>query len=83
MINLTSTMSTMNTKQFSWACLGDLNTKRINFKHLQETNRIVKLTDRIICNTTIDMLTLAHVITMHNWDIGTVFWGTTLKDINH
>ncbi|KAK1359976.1 UDP-glycosyltransferase 83A1 [Heracleum sosnowskyi] len=55
MITLTSTMPAMNPKQFAWASLGNSNTERIIFNLLGETNRNVKLADRIICNTSYEL----------------------------
>lgn len=54
-INLTPTMPPMNTKQFSWSCIGDSNAETIIFTLLQETNKTVKLAEHIICNTSYEL----------------------------
>ncbi|XP_074348549.1 UDP-glycosyltransferase 83A1-like [Apium graveolens] len=54
-ITLTSKMPAMKPNQFSWASLGDSNTEKIIFNLLGETNRTIKLADRIICNTSYEL----------------------------
>ena len=48
-------MPAMKPEQFSWTSLGNSNTERIIFNLLEETNRTVKLADRVICNTSYEL----------------------------
>ncbi|KAL3525863.1 hypothetical protein ACH5RR_014235, partial [Cinchona calisaya] len=51
MVQLSPTMPAMKPEHFVWACIGDLALQRIVFDVMSGTNRIVKLADWVICNT--------------------------------
>lgn len=55
MFTLTTSMPIMNTKHFAWTSVGDSHAAKIVFRILEETNRTVKLADRIICNTSYEL----------------------------
>ncbi|KAK1373395.1 UDP-glycosyltransferase 83A1 [Heracleum sosnowskyi] len=55
MFTLTTSMPIMNSKHFAWTSVGDSHAAKIVFRILEETNRTVKLADRIICNTSYEL----------------------------
>ncbi|XP_065855463.1 UDP-glycosyltransferase 83A1-like [Euphorbia lathyris] len=55
MIQLAPGLPTMNTTNFLWCCLHDLNIQKFMFNRMIKTNKALKETDFILCNSAYDL----------------------------
>ncbi|KAK8644385.1 hypothetical protein V6N13_123693 [Hibiscus sabdariffa] len=51
MIKLSPDMPAMNTKNFVWACIGNIDAQRNIFKLMIRNNESIKLSDWLLCNS--------------------------------
>ncbi|KAB2011305.1 hypothetical protein ERO13_D09G009100v2 [Gossypium hirsutum] len=55
MIKLSPNMPPMNTMNFVWACIGNINAQKNIFKLMVRNNESIKLTDWLLCNSTYEL----------------------------
>ncbi|GKV08839.1 hypothetical protein SLEP1_g20415 [Rubroshorea leprosula] len=55
MVTLSQGMPAMNTENFVWACLGNINAQKNIFELMVRNNESLKLTDSLLCNSTYDL----------------------------
>ncbi|KAE8659485.1 UDP-glycosyltransferase 83A1 [Hibiscus syriacus] len=55
MIKLSPDMPPVNTKNFVWVCIGNINAQRNIFKLMIRNNESIKLTDWLLCNSSYEL----------------------------
>ncbi|XVE83690.1 hypothetical protein DITRI_Ditri16bG0106800 [Diplodiscus trichospermus] len=55
MIKLSPEMPLMNTMNFVWACIGNINAQKNIFQLMVRNNESIKLTDWLLCNSTYEL----------------------------
>ncbi|KDP27232.1 hypothetical protein JCGZ_19931 [Jatropha curcas] len=54
-VRISPTMPAMNTANFVWACLGNMESQKNIFKLMLNNNKSIKLTDWLLCNSIYDL----------------------------
>ncbi|KAM7520663.1 hypothetical protein LguiB_019625 [Lonicera macranthoides] len=62
MIHLSPAMPAMNTADFVWACIGDLDTQKVIFDLIVQATEFVKVADWIICNSSNELEPAAYTL---------------------
>ncbi|XWS32957.1 hypothetical protein CRYUN_Cryun22dG0035500 [Craigia yunnanensis] len=82
MIKLSPTMPPMNTMNFVWACIGNINAQKNIFQLMVRNNESIKLTDWLLCNSTYELEPAAFAMAPKIRPIGPLLSPNQLGDSN-
>ncbi|XVF58421.1 hypothetical protein PTKIN_Ptkin07bG0065600 [Pterospermum kingtungense] len=82
MIKLSPTMPPMNTMNFVWACIGNINAQKNIFQLMVRNNESIKLTDWLLCNSTYELEPSAFAMAPKIRPIGPLLAPNRLRDSN-